>query len=616
MGKQKSPHGLINYRALTALFCAVLFAAAMPGLGEAAATEARRLDDQRPVIEGLRMHQVGATEMMIELRGTKLPLPTAASSDNAATLVFSDTRFPRDTDRKNWWDEFEWDIFKLNLKKSEEWTQRYDFPLIEQVRVTSNDQQGITMNFIGPKPLVLKDISGMPGSDSLRIMLESPRDITPPPLIPKPRPVPAGDPLSISTPVTLELREVSVREVFRMLAKLKDLNLVLDASVPETPMTFSFKNTRFGEVFAYMLRMNELSYSLVGKTLVVGTADSIGKTLGQNQTRQYKVAYAEVTKMPAIIMGLVPLPKPPVVDERLRSLYITATPEQHRQIETLINRVDHPGRQVMIEARLIEINDGAQQEIESMIAAVYKGWIFTYGATGLGTRYTYGNGLVTPNVNPTGTTTQGELPIVGGGTDSKFPSNIVDPAMKMLDAGLRAMESDNKGKVLASPSVVALDGQKASVKLTHNYLYQSGVDDNGNPEFSNQETGPTLEFTPTMGRDGFLTIKMKISTGEIIAFRRSGDSEAPETTKREVDTQVRVRNGEIFVIGGLYQENKTNNITRVPILGYIPLLGELFKSRTSKHVKSQMAFIAIPYILDIPTGAAEVLDMPDVSLYQ
>ncbi|WP_455964683.1 type II secretion system protein GspD, partial [Cloacibacillus porcorum] len=208
------------------------------------------------------------------------------------------------------------------------------------------------------------------------------------------------------------------------------------------------------------------------------------------------------------------------------------------------------------------------------------------------------------------------LPIDGGGTDSKFPSNRVDPAMKMLDAGLRAMESDNKGKVLASPSVVALDGQKASVKLTHNYLYQSGVDDNGNPEFSNQETGPTLEFTPTMGRDGFLTIKMKISTGEIIAFRRSGDSEAPETTKREVDTQVRVRNGEIFVIGGLYQENKTNNITRVPILGYIPLLGELFKSRTSKHVKSQMAFIAIPYILDIPTGAAEVLDMPDVSLYQ
>ena len=178
------------------------------------------------------------------------------------------------------------------------------------------------------------------------------------------------------------------------------------------------------------------------------------------------------------------------------------------------------------------------------------------------------------------------------------------------------MESDNNGKVLASPSVVALDGEKASVKLTHSYLYQSGVDDNGNPEFTNQETGPTLEFTPTLGRDGFITIKMKISTGEIVAFRKSGSSEAPETTKREVDTQVRVRNGELFVIGGLYQENKTSSVKRVPILGYIPLLGELFKSRVANHSKSQVAFIAIPYILDIPTGAAEVLEMPDVSLYQ
>lgn len=143
-----------------------------------------------------------------------------------------------------------------------------------------------------------------------------------------------------------------------------------------------------------------------------------------------------------------------------------------------------------------------------MIAAVYKGWIFTYGATGLGTRYTYGNKDDYSNIkNPTGTTTQGELPIVGGGTDSKFPSNIVDPAMKMLDAGLRAMESDNKGKVLASPSVVALDGQKASFKLTHNYLYQSGVDDNGNPEFSNQETGRRLNLRRRWGATTSLPLR-------------------------------------------------------------------------------------------------------------
>ena len=304
-----------------------------------------------------------------------------------------------------------------------------------------------------------------------------------------------------------------------------------------------------------------------------------------------------------------------VADERMRCLYITASPEGHSCVEALLNRLDSPGKQIMIEARLVEINDGARQEFESTLAAVYNGWIFSYGSAGLGGRYTYGNGAVTPNVDPTGSTRPGELPIIGGtDTDTSFPGYVADSAMKMVDAALRAMESDNKGKVLASPSVVALDGQKASVRLTHNYLYQSGVDENGNPEFTNQETGPMLEFTPALGRDGFITINMKISTGEIVAFRRSGDSEAPETTKREVDTRIRVRDGELFVIGGLYQENKTNNVTRVPVIGYIPLLGELFKTRTTQHSKSQMAFIAVPYILDIPSGAVEVIDMPSGGL--
>jgi type IV pilus assembly protein PilQ len=197
-----------------------------------------------------------------------------------------------------------------------------------------------------------------------------------------------------------------------------------------------------------------------------------------------------------------------------------------------------------------------------------------------------------------------------------MPVNIIDPTMKMLDAGLRAMESDNKGKILANPSVVALDGQKATIKLTHNYLYQSGLDESGNPEFTEQQTGPTLDITPTIGRDGFVTLKLKISTGEIVQFRDSGISEVPETTKREVDTQIRVRDGELFVIGGLYQENKTKGVTRVPILSYIPLIGELFKSKTDKHSKSEMAFIVMPHILDVPTGAAEIFDMPGKSLIQ
>ena len=623
MGKQKTTHGFIgkflslSYAAVAAAVLTLAFAD--PSL--AVTTDAvPRTKEPESVIEGLKVRQIGGTMLLLELRGTAMSLPVQAEGGNAAAVLeWQNIRFPRDTDKKAWWDDYGWSVIKIDAQKSQGWSQKYEHSLAQRIDVVPNGKGGVNMLIIGERPLKMKKITGMPGSDRINVQLEAAGDVAPQKPA-QPHVKVKGDPLDINSLVTLELRDVSVREVFRMLAELRNLNLVLDSSVPDTAMTFSFKKAKFSEVFAYILRMNDLTYSLMGSTLVVGTAESIGKTLGKNETRGYKVAYADITKLPAMIMGLVPLSKPPVVDERLRTLYVTATPEQHTEVEAIMNRMDHPGKQVMLEARLVEINDNAKQEIETMLNAVYRGWLFSYsGSNGLGSEYTYGNskGGLAPNLVPSDTASQGEFPIPGITTDNAYnPVNLVDPTMKMLDAGLRAMENDNKGKVLANPSVVALDGQKSTIKLTHNYLYQSGTDDNGNPQFSEQETGPTMEITPALGRDGFLTLKIKIATGEIVQFRKSGTSEAPETTNREVETQIRVRDGELFVIGGLYQENKSKYIARVPVLGYIPLLGELFTSRTDNHTKSEMAFIVVPHILDVPTGAAEVYGMPGKALMQ
>ncbi|OUO92686.1 secretin N-terminal domain-containing protein [Cloacibacillus sp. An23] len=595
--------------------CAVVFVLAVCGEAFAVQAPARKIDGRAPSVEAVRVYQIGSNQLLLEFRGTDMPLPAAVNRDGAAAAFFwRGARFPRNADRKDWWNDFGWDVLKIERTQGERWTRRYDdIPLVDEIRV-SPVSDGVLLEVIGPRPLAVKSLAGMAGSSRHRLILETPLDMPKPPSPKGPAP-PPGDPLSVSSPVTLELRGAPLRDVFRMLAKLRGLDLVLDASVPDHPTTFSFSKAPFSEVFSWLMRMNGLTYSVSGKTLVVGSPSAVAKMLGTVTTRRYSVSYADIKKLPALITSIMSLEVKAVADERTRCLYITSSPEGHRCVEALLNRLDSPGKQIMIEARLVEINDGARQEFESTLAAVYNGWIFSYGSAGLGGRYTYGNGSVTPNVDPTGTTRPGELPSIGGtDNDAGFPSYLADSAMKMVDAALRAMESDNKGKVLASPSVAALDGRKASVRLTHNYLYQSGVDENGNPEFTNQETGPMLEFTPTLGRDGYITINMKISTGEIVAFRRSGDSEAPETTKREVDTSVRVRDGELFVIGGLYQENKTNNVSRVPVLGYVPILGELFKTRTTQHTKSQMAFIAVPYIIDIPSGPVEAVDLPDAAL--
>ncbi|NLW60921.1 MAG: hypothetical protein GX056_00745, partial [Synergistaceae bacterium] len=188
-----------------------------------AVTTTAKTGEPKSVIEGMKVRQIGSNQVMLELRGTSISLPVQGpTTGSAITLVWKDIRFPRNTDKKDWWDEYGWDILRLKEKESEEWYQEYEYNLVQRISVLSNDQQGLTMGVVGEKPLILKKITGMPGSDRITLTLETVTDIVPP-SPPKPRPAVQGDPLGMYSPVTLELRDISVREVFRMLADLHKL---------------------------------------------------------------------------------------------------------------------------------------------------------------------------------------------------------------------------------------------------------------------------------------------------------------------------------------------------------------------------------------------------------
>jgi type IV pilus assembly protein PilQ len=175
-----------------------------------------------------------------------------------------------------------------------------------------------------------------------------------------------------------------------------------------------------------------------------------------------------------------------------------------------------------------------------------------------------------------------------------------------FDMAFRAMEVKNKGKTLASPSVITIDGMPANIQLTQNYPYISGRDDAGNAEWSTTTVGPHLNMTPRVGRDGYITIELDVSTGSSVGMVTSSTGEQmPLVTNRQVATNVRVKDGEPFVIGGLFLETNTNNVTRVPVLGQIPIVGEIFSYRTKERNKSQVVVLVVPFILDTPDVAIE-----------
>nr|HPK06207.1 secretion protein [Aminivibrio sp.] len=315
-----------------------------------------------------------------------------------------------------------------------------------------------------------------------------------------------------------------------------------------------------------------------------------------------RIAYADMKAVGGLVQGLAGVKV--VIDERLRTLYVTGRPEQFLEVEKVLQQVDHPGRQVMLQARIIEVTDSGKEELETIIDAVYNQWWFNYSSAGAGAGYVYADQPA--NYNPqTGDNRPAPLaPITGSGL-----KNIAEGSLtKLLDFGLRALVTKNKGKVLADPSIITIDGKKAVIKLVENYPYISERDEAGNPTWSEEEVGPILEFTPTVGRDKMVSIDLKIETGEIIGtYRGQAGEQFPQTTNREVTTNIRVRDGEPFVVGGLYKDQEKVEKHRVPLLSDIPLLGELFKYKSETRDKTEVAMIVIPYILDIPDTTVEKL---------
>jgi len=354
------------------------------------------------------------------------------------------------------------------------------------------------------------------------------------------------------------------------------------------------------EAFGYLMRMYDVSYAMMGKTIIVGKKENISRTMGLERTRAFHVAYADLKQISALIQGISGVSNI-VIDERLRTVYVTASEEYLDEITKTLQRIDHPGRQVMLQARIIEVSEDGPDEMKGLVNAVYERWYASFSAAGGVLGYFDDNGS---GVYDSSTTDRPINP-----PDSITFPDLSGSALRLFDAGLQILVTENKAKMLASPSVVTIDGQKATIKLVSDVKYVSGKDDAGNPTYGDVEAGPVLEFTPVVGRSNVVTLELSIKTGEVTLTTSATGIQYPESSTREVQTTVRVRDGEPFVVGGLFNETKTENTWKVPVIADIPLLGELFKGHTKSVTKSEVVMIVVPYILDVPESVIQGSDV-------
>ncbi|MDR1875240.1 MAG: hypothetical protein LBQ90_09565, partial [Synergistaceae bacterium] len=389
-----------------------------------------------------------------------------------------------------------------------------------------------------------------------------------------------------------------LRDVFRLLGLHLKKNIIIDPSLPPALVTMTVRNVPLSEAFNYLMRTYDISYELMGKdTIIVGTTEGMSKVSGKEETRAFRVAYADPEALATLLTKLTKLDADRlIVDPRLRTIYATSHPTKLEEIAIVIQKVDHPGQQVMLHARIVQFNEGDSLQVENTLNAVYDHWWFSY-AQGQGSGGFIDDSRVGRNYTPP---TGAISPVV---TDLLTP---MQGTWREFDMAFRALEEKTSAKTLANPSVITIDGQEATISLTEDYPYITGRDDGGNASWGTLTVGPQMRITPKVGRDGVITLNLFLQTGDVTGSVAGSLGETmPQTANRTVTTQVRVRDGEPFVVGGLFREDHTNNRLRIPVLGQLPLLGELFTYRTRNTTKTQVVMLVVPYILSTPDAAID-----------
>ena len=559
---------------LIAAFCCPAFAAGkQKGRDELA---------NLPVLANVEMYPIGDTEVVVGFKGKGLPEPETVFDVNRVRITFRDVR----------------------LDTSDMTDYSVSVPMLSSVS-TAQVSRDVVIEMTAESPLQLRSLRGVAPADSYTLRFITSAKVEK--MVQEPaatrvvvkKPVPTG-PFASTTPITLDLRDTELRDVFRMLGAHMKKNIIIDPSLPPALVTMTLKNVPLSEAFAYLMKTYDVSYHMVGKdTIAVGTVDGLAKISGNEETRTFNVAYADPVALQALLVNLTKMPTDRVVvDPRLRALYVTSNPLKLSEVAALLQKLDRPGRQVMLQARILEFSDGAKLDVETALNAVYNHWWFTYGGASGGK-----GGFIDDNRLGRNLTDPADKSFSPGRTDLLTPMHGI---WREFDVAFRAVEEKGLGKTLASPSVITLDGEEAEVKLTEDYPYISERDDAGNPTWATKTVGPQLKMTPKVGRDGVITVKLEVETGEVLEMIRGSTGEQmPRTSTRSVSNQVRVRDGEPFVVGGLFRDNQTNNRIRIPVLGQLPILGELFTYRYKEHRKTQVVMLVVPHILEIPDVAVE-----------
>tara|TARA_B100000614_G_scaffold257899_1_gene279003 strand:+ start:42022 stop:44166 length:2145 start_codon:yes stop_codon:yes gene_type:complete len=427
--------------------------------------------------------------------------------------------------------------------------------------------------------------------------------------------------------LSLNFQDIEVRSVLQLIADFTDLNLVASDTVTGR-ITLRLQSVPWDQALDLILKTKGLDKRQVGNVLLVAPADEIAArekqeleaqkqlaSLAPLRTEYISINYARAEQLQTLITSrggadgssLVSERGSVTVDQRTNTLIVQDTADSLEDIRDLIQRLDVPVQQVLIEARVVVASTNVADEFGVRWGGL--GWTDSLYSDGesvaISGRHTSLRELHYANIDRDDDGSLGEFEefdeeqnndlIVDMGVEStdatRFSIGFTSLDSGLIELELSALESEGHGELVATPKVLTADQQPAVIasgqQVPFNVSTASGATA---VEFIEAEL--RLEVTPQVTPEGDVIMQLKVNNDSL-----GTDLDNPAINTNRVETTVLVNDGETVVLGGIFQQEKVNSTIKTPFLGDIPWLGALFRKKVNRDNKQELLIFITPRLV-------------------
>jgi type IV pilus assembly protein PilQ len=415
--------------------------------------------------------------------------------------------------------------------------------------------------------------------------------------------------------LSLNFQNIEVRSLLQVIADFTNFNVVTSDSVTGS-VTLRLKDVPWDQALDIILQAKGLDKRKNGNVLWIAPKDEISarekqtlesqasiESLESLRTQGFQMNYAKAVDIAAQINGsasaggvgvnsrILSARGSVISEPRTNQLFVTDIPSRLEQIQSLITKLDIAIRQVLIEARIVEADDRFGRSLGVRLGGGNLG----AGVGGGNNRVGFGSSYSATSAG-VGSGSFLSLPAngLGGVEPATFAVSLFDAVntSRFLNLEISALEADGRGKIVSSPRVVTADQVKALIEQGTEFPYQTATS-SGATAIEFRKANLKLEVTPQITPEGSIILDVDVSK----------DSRGETTTQgiaintKRVQTQVLVENGGTVVIGGIFELLETEDTTKVPLLGDIPYVGNLFKSKNRLTNRSELLIFITPRVI-------------------